>query len=109
MTSDFCIFYPMEEVEESMSGVRGVLDYVGCFSEAAGGIDSVNGWEAGLCDGLGLFTILCSFLRSWAEQEPYQAVIYPERMLSMVVKIGESCSRHAEFPQLPEKNGKILE
>ena len=30
------------------------------------------------------FTTFCSSLRSWAEQEPYQAVIQPERMLSMV-------------------------
>ena len=36
-----------------MFGVRGVLDYAGCFSEAAGRVDRVNGWEAGLCDGLG--------------------------------------------------------
>ena len=36
-----------------MSRVRGVLHYVGCISEAAGSVDSVNGWEAGLRDGLG--------------------------------------------------------
>ena len=30
------------------------------------------------------FTTFCSFLWSWAEQEPYQAVIQPERMLFMV-------------------------
>ena len=36
-----------------MSGVHGVLNYAGCFSEAAGSVDRVNGWEAGLCDGLG--------------------------------------------------------
>ena len=35
-----------------MSGVHGVLDYAGCFSEAAGSVDGVNGWEAGLSDGL---------------------------------------------------------
>ena len=34
-----------------MSGVREVLNYAGCFSEAAGSVDRVNGWEAGLCDG----------------------------------------------------------
>ena len=37
-----------------MSRVRGVLDYVGCFSEVAGSVDSANGWEAGLSDGLGI-------------------------------------------------------
>ena len=36
-----------------MSRVGGVLDYAGCFSEAVGSVDSVNGWEAGLGDGLG--------------------------------------------------------
>ena len=30
------------------------------------------------------FMTFCSLLQSWAEQEPYQAVIQPERMLSMV-------------------------
>ena len=63
-----------------MSGVRGVLNYAGCFAEAAGSVDRVNEWETGLHDGLGYIHIL----RSWAEQEPYQAVIQPERMLSMV-------------------------
>ena len=36
-----------------MSGVPGVLDYAGCFAEAVGCVDRVNGWEAGLRDGLG--------------------------------------------------------
>ena len=36
-----------------MSEVRGVLYYAGCFAVAAGNVDRVNGWEAGLCDGLG--------------------------------------------------------
>ena len=38
---------------ERMSRVRGVLNYAGCFAEAAGNVDRVNGWEAGLRDGLG--------------------------------------------------------
>ena len=38
-------------MEERTSGVRGVLNYAGCFAEAAGSVDSVNGWEAGLNDG----------------------------------------------------------
>ena len=61
-----------------MSGVCGVLNYAGCFAEAAGSVDRVNGWEAGLRGGLGY---IHSFLRSWTEQEPYQAVIQPERMI----------------------------
>ena len=35
-----------------MSGVRGVLNYAGCFAKATGNVDRVNGWEAGLRDGL---------------------------------------------------------
>ena len=35
-----------------MSGVHEVLNYAGCFAEAAGSVDRVNGWEADLCDGL---------------------------------------------------------
>ena len=40
-------------MEERLFGVRGVLDYAGCFSEAVGNVDGVNGREAGLRDGLG--------------------------------------------------------
>ena len=36
-----------------MSGVREILNYAGCFAEAAGSADRVNGREAGLRDGLG--------------------------------------------------------
>ena len=36
-----------------MSGVRGVFNCAGCFAEAAGSVDRINGWEAGLRDGLG--------------------------------------------------------
>ena len=36
-----------------MSGMHGVLNYAGCFSEAVESVDSVSGWEAGLSDGLG--------------------------------------------------------
>ena len=53
MTSDFCIFFPMEEVEERMSRVCGVFYYAGCFAEAVGSVDTVNGWQASLHDGLG--------------------------------------------------------
>ena len=49
----FVSFSRQKKVEERMSGVRGVLDYAGCFSEAAGSVDSVNGWETGLSDRLG--------------------------------------------------------
>ena len=36
-----------------MSGVLVVLNYAGCFAEAAGSVDRINGWEVGLSDGLG--------------------------------------------------------
>ena len=45
-----------------MSGVRGVLNYAACFVKAAGSVDRVNGWEAGLCNGLGYIHDLLSFL-----------------------------------------------
>jgi len=45
-----------------MSGVRGVLDYTVCFSVAAGRVDSDNGWEAGLSDGLGFVHNPLSFI-----------------------------------------------
>ena len=77
-------FSRWKKLEESRSGVCGVLDYDGCFSKAVVSVDRVNGREAGLRDGLGFVHNLCSFLRPWSEQEPYQAVIHPERMLSMV-------------------------
>ena len=58
MTSDLCIFFPTEEGRREYfhksTGVPGVHDYAGCFSVAAGSVDRVNGWEAGLCDGLGI-------------------------------------------------------
>jgi len=39
-------------VEESISGVRGVLDYAVCFSKAVGCVGMLNGQEVGLSDGL---------------------------------------------------------
>ena len=54
------------------------------FPEAAGSVDRVNGWEAGLRDGLGYihdpFVVPCGLGQS---RSPDQAVIQPERMLSM--------------------------
>ena len=35
-------------MEERMSRVCGGLDYAGCYSEAGGSVDGVNGWDAGL-------------------------------------------------------------
>ena len=44
------VSFSRQKVEEIMSGV---LDYAGYFSQAVGSVDRVNGWEAGLRDGLG--------------------------------------------------------
>ena len=49
----FVSFSRWKKVEERVSGVHGVLNYAGCFVEAAGSVDRFNGWEAGLRDGLG--------------------------------------------------------
>ena len=52
LVRDLRLFPRRKKVEERMSGVRGVLNYAGCFSEVAESVDSVNGWEVGLRDGL---------------------------------------------------------
>ena len=44
LTSDCCVFFPTEKVEERRSGVSGVLNYAGCFVEAAESVD--RGWFA---------------------------------------------------------------
>ena len=49
----FVSFSQRKMMEERMSGVCGVLNYAGCFAEAAGSVDRVNSWDAGLRDGLG--------------------------------------------------------
>ena len=46
----FLSFSRHKKVVKRMSGVRGVLNYAGCFSEAAGNVDRVSGWVAGLLD-----------------------------------------------------------
>ena len=80
----FVSFSRWKKVEERMSWVRGVLDYAGCFAKAAGNVVRVNGWNLVCVMDWATYTTFCSSLQSWAEQEPYQAVIQPERMLSMV-------------------------
>ena len=39
----FCIFFLTEEGGREYVQVRGGLDYAGCFSEAVGNVDGVNG------------------------------------------------------------------
>ena len=51
-----------------MSLVREIFNYAGCFAEAVGSVDRVNGWEAGLRNGLGyihnLFVVPCGLGQS---------------------------------------------
>ena len=54
----FVSFSQWKKVAENMFRVHVVLDYAGCFSEATGRVDGVNGWEAGLHDGLGFIHAL---------------------------------------------------
>ena len=44
----FVSFPQWKKVEESMSGVRGVLNYAGCFAEAVESVDGVDGWDPNL-------------------------------------------------------------
>ena len=53
LVRDLRLFPDGRRWKRECSGVRGVLNYAGCFAEAAGSVDRVNGWEAGLHDGLG--------------------------------------------------------
>ena len=48
-----CLFPDGRRWKRECPGCLGFLNYAGCFSEAAGSVDRVNGWEAGLRDGLG--------------------------------------------------------
>ena len=75
-----------------MSGVRGVLNYAGCFSEAAGSVDRVNGWEAGLRDGLGYIHDLLQFLvvLDRAGAIPSCDTIRKNAFYGAPVKVGES-------------------
>ena len=81
-------------------GLRGVLNYAGCFAEAAGSVDRVNGWEAGLRDGLGYIHDLLSFLvvLGRAGAIPSCDTTRKNAFYGASVKVGESRSGHAKFP-----------
>ena len=75
-------------MKEKMSGVRGVLNYAGCFAETAGmdgKLVCVMDWAT--------FTTFCSFLQSWEEQEPYPSCDTTRKnaFYGASVKVGESC------------------
>ena len=88
-----------------MSGVHGVLDYAGCFAEAAGSVDRVNGWEAGLRDGLGFVHDPLQFLAvlDRVGAIPSYDTTKKNTFYGASVKIGESCRGHTKFPQSSEK------
>ena len=77
-----------------MSGVRGVLNYAGCFAEAAGSVDRVNGWESGLRDGLGYVHDLLQFLvvLGRAGAIPSCGTTRKNAFYGASVKVGESRS-----------------
>ena len=59
------------------------------------------------------FTTFCSFLWSWAEKEPYQAVIHPERMLSVdqgirILNLMISHDQNEWWSRLEGPNGLLL-
>ena len=73
---------------ERMSGVHGVLNYAGCFVEAAVSGESMDGRLVCVMD-WATFMTFCCFLRSWQSRlkgpnSLHQTVIQPERMLSIV-------------------------
>ena len=82
-----------------MSRVRGVLDYAGCFSEAAGSADRVKGWEAGLCDGLGFVHDPLWFLAvlDRAGAIPSCNTTRKNTFYGASVKVSESQSGHTKF------------
>ena len=88
-----------------MSGLGGVLNYAGCFAKAAGSVDRVNEWEAGLRDGLGFIHNPLQFLMvlERAGAIPSCDTTGKDAFYGTPVKVGESRSKHAKFPQPPEK------
>ena len=88
-----------------MSGVHGVLNYAGGFAEAAGSVDRVSGWEAGLHDGLGFIHDLLQFLVVLGRAGVILSCDTTRKnaFYGASVKDGESRSGHAEFPSSSEK------
>ena len=80
--------------------MSGVLNYAGCFANAVGSVIRVNGWEAGLHDGLGYFPIPLEFLLVLfrAGAIPSCDTARKNAVYGASVKVGESCSGHAKFP-----------
>ena len=87
-------------MEERMSGVRGVLNYAGCFAEAAGSVDRISEWEAGLRNGFGYIHDLLKFLVALdrAGAIPSCNATRKNAFYGASVKVGENCSGHARSP-----------
>ena len=83
-----------------MSGLCG-----GCFCEAVGYVNRVNGWEAGLRDGLGFVHDTLQFLVVLARAGaiPSCDTNRKNAFHGASVKIGESRSGQIEFPLSSEK------
>ena len=72
-----------------MSGVHGVLNYAGCFTEAAESVDRVNGWETGLLHSQ-TFVVPCGLGQSRSHTKRDTA--RKNAFYGASVKAGESCS-----------------
>ena len=68
-------------------------------------VDRVNGWEAGLRDGLGYIYDLLQFLAvlDRVGAIPSCDTTGKNAFYGAYIEVGESCSGHAQFPQSPEK------
>ena len=83
-----------------MSGARGVINYAGCFAEAAGSVDRVNGWEAGLHDRLDFVHDPLQFFAvlDRAGAIPSCETTRKNAFYGAPIKVGETCIGHTEFP-----------
>ena len=73
-----------------MSGLRGVLNYAGCFAEAAGSVDRVNGWDQSLSHILLTFMFFSSELFTVRIQKMLEK-------LSILEEGSSSCKKLALF------------
>ena len=70
----------------------GVLNYAGCFGEAAGSVDRVNGWEAGLHNELAYIHNLLYFIAVLARAGTIPSCDTTRKNAFYGVKVGESHS-----------------
>ena len=101
----FVSFSRQKKVEERMSGLRGVLNYAGCFSRGSGKCRQsqwMGGWFAWW---IGLnswhFIVPCGLGQSRSHTELWYN--QKECFLCASVKVGETRRWHAKFPSSSEK------